>query len=77
VRAVILDGGGRFLGVEKFVDRGRRAAWIVLAEEPDEPSEVCLGGRRTGVSNPGLGEVLAVLDETEERLRDGRPLGGC
>ena len=64
-------------GHPNTVDPGRRAAWIVLAEEPDEPSEVCLGGRRTGVSNPGLGEVLAVLDETEERLRSGRPLGGC
>lgn len=58
-------------------DPGRRAAWIVLAEDPNEPSEVCLDGRRSGVSNPGLEEVLEVIDEAEELLRSGRFLGGC
>jgi hypothetical protein len=64
-------------GHRNSVDPGRRGAWIVLAEEPDEPSEICLEGRRSGVANPGLEEVLAVLDETGELLRSGRSLRGC
>ena len=49
----------------------------MLAEEPDEPSEICLEGRRSGVANPGLEEVLAVFDEMGELLRSGRSLRGC
>lgn len=64
-------------GNPNTVDPGRRTAWVVLAEDPDEPSEVCLDGRRSGVSNPGLDKVLEVLDEAEEILRSGRSLGGC
>ena len=59
------------------VDPGGRAAWVTLSEEPEEPSEVCVGGRRRGMDNPGMEEVLAVLDETEELLRAGGELGGC
>jgi hypothetical protein len=58
-------------------DPGSRAAWIVLAEEPDEPSEVCLGGRRTGLQNPGLEELLEILDRAEEMVRMGDAPGGC
>ena len=45
--------------------------------DPDEPSEVCVGGRRRGMENPGMEELLAVLDETEELVRAGGELGGC
>ena len=58
-------------------DPGSRAAWIVLAEEPDEPSEVCLGGRRTVLQNPGLEELLEILDRAEETVRTGDNPGGC
>ena len=58
-------------------DPGSRAAWIVLAEEPDEPSEVCLGGRRTGLQNPGLEELLEMLDRAEELVRTESGPGGC
>jgi hypothetical protein len=59
------------------VDPGGRAAWLLLSDEPDEPSEVCIDGRRQGLENPGLEETLAIIDETEELVREGRDLGGC
>ena len=59
------------------VDPGGRAAWYTLAHEPDEPSEACLDGRRSGSDNPSLEELVAIIDETEELVRTGRDLGGC
>ncbi len=51
---------------------------MTLSEEPEEPSEVCVGGTRKRVENPGMEELLAVLDETEELVRaGGGELGGC
>lgn len=64
-------------GKPNTVDPGGRAAWLTLSEEPDEPSEVCVGGRRRGLKNPGMAELLAVLDETGELVRTGGGLGGC
>src|ERR671921_2560344 len=64
-------------GLPNIVDPGGRAAWVTLSEDPDEPSEVCVGGRRRGMQNPGIEELLAVLDETEELMRAGGELGGC
>jgi hypothetical protein len=49
----------------------------VLSPEPDEPSEVCVGGRRRKVENPGMEELLRIVDETEGSVRTGRGLGGC
>src|SRR5215213_9955508 len=34
-------------GKPNTVDPGGRAAWVTLSEEPEEPSEVCVGGWRT------------------------------
>ncbi len=59
------------------VDPGGRAAWVTLSEDPDEPSEVCVAGRRRGARNPGMEELLAVIDETEGLVRTGGRLGGC
>lgn len=59
------------------IDPGGRAAWVRLSDEPDEPSEFCLAGRRWGSENPDLEEVLAIIDEMEELLREGRDLRGC
>ena len=59
------------------VDPGGRTAWVQLSDDPEEPSEFCLAGRRWGAQNPGLGEVLAILDGTEELLREGGSPGGC
>lgn len=60
-----------------LVDPGRRAAWFRLSPEPDEPSEICLDGRRLEKDNPGLEALLEIIDETEELVRAGRDLGGC
>jgi len=66
-------------GQPNTVDPGGRGAWIRLSEDPDEPSEVCLAGRRRRVRNPGMEELLAVIDEAEELVVGGRgdDLGGC
>jgi hypothetical protein len=60
-----------------MVDPGGRAAWVTLSEDPDGPSEVCVAGRRRGARNPGMEELLAVIDETEGLVRTGVGLGGC
>jgi hypothetical protein len=65
-------------GKQNTVDSGGRSAWMRLSEEPEEPSEVCVGGRRRGMENPGLEELLTILDETEKSvLTGGEELGGC
>jgi hypothetical protein len=59
------------------VDPGGMAAWVQLSDDPDDPSEFCLAGQRWWAQNPGLEEVLAILDGTEELLREGGSPGGC
>ena len=59
------------------LDPGGRAAWVLLSNEPDEPSEVCIHGRYRKLENPRLEEILAIIDETEELVREGRDLRGC
>jgi hypothetical protein len=59
------------------VDPGGRTAWYRISPEPGEPSEVCVGGRRREVVNPGMEVLLSVLDETGESVRAGRGAGGC
>ena len=59
------------------VDPGGRTAWYMLSPEPGEPSEVCVGGRRRQVVNPGMEELLRIVDETEGSVRTGRGSGGC
>jgi len=58
-------------------DPGGRAAWVLLSDEPSEPSEVCIDGRHRGLENPGLEEILEIIDETEGMVRAGRELRGC
>jgi hypothetical protein len=58
-------------------DPGGRVAWLRLSHEPDEESDICLDGETTGSANPGLEELLRIIDETEELVRTGRALGGC
>ena len=56
---------------------GGRAAWVLLSDDPEEPSEVCIDGRHRKLENPGLEEMLGIIDETEELVRSGRELRGC
>jgi hypothetical protein len=59
------------------VDPGGRVAWARLSDEPDGPSEFCVGGRRRELKNPGFGELLAIVDEAKELVLGGQELGGC
>jgi hypothetical protein len=59
------------------VDPGGRAAWYTLSPEPNAPSEVCLGGRRSRRVNPPLEELLSFIEETEALVHSGCELGGC
>ena len=59
------------------VDPGGRVAWLRLSHEPDEESDMCLNGETSVVANPGLEELLRIINETEELVRTGRDLGGC
>jgi hypothetical protein len=56
---------------------GGRAAWVLLSDDPDEPSEVCIDGRHRRLENPGLEEMLEIIDETEGLVQTGRDLRGC
>ncbi len=56
---------------------GGRGAWVKSSYEPGEPSEVCLDGRRWELDNPTMGELLAIIDETERLVRTGRDPEGC
>ena len=59
------------------VDPGGRAAWYKISHEPDEESDSCLDGRHSGLDNPGLEELLTIIDQTEELVRSGHDLKGC
>ena len=56
---------------------GGRAAWVLLSDDPEEPSEVCIDGHHRRLDNPGLEEILGIIDETAELVRTGRELRGC
>ena len=58
-------------------ETGGRAAWVLLSDDLDEPSEVCIDGRHRRMENPGLEEMLEIIDETEKLVRIGRKLRGC
>lgn len=59
------------------VDPDGRAAWARLSDDPDEPSEFCVGGRRRLLHNPDFKALLRLFDEAEELVRGGQELGGC
>jgi hypothetical protein len=58
-------------------DPGGRAAWVLLSDDPDEPSEVCINGHHRRLENPGLEEMLEIIDEAERMVRSGLALRGC
>jgi len=64
-------------GRPNTIDPGGRGAWVLLSNEPSEPSEVCIDGRHRGLENPGLEEMLEIIDETEGMVGSGRELRGC
>jgi hypothetical protein len=58
-------------------EAGGRAAWVLLSDDPDEPSEVCIDGRHRRLENPGLEQILEIIDDTAELVQTGRELRGC
>ena len=59
------------------IDPGDRAAWVLLSDDPEEPSEVCINGQHRRLENPGLEEMLTIIDETEGLVGSGHTLRGC
>jgi hypothetical protein len=47
-------------------------ARIELSPEPDQPSRFRVGERRWESTNPTLGEILPVVDDTKKLLRTSR-----
>jgi len=45
-----------------------RLAWVELSLDPDRPSMICVGGRYSERSNPGLDVLLKVVDEAEQLI---------
>jgi hypothetical protein len=54
-----------------------RAARIELSTTTDQLVEICLGGQTARERSPPLIELLAIMDETAERLREDPSLDGC
>jgi hypothetical protein len=49
-----------------------RLARIELSPEPDQPSRFRVGDRHWETTNPTLGEILPVIDETKRLRREAR-----
>ena len=54
-----------------------RPAWLELSPDPERFAELCLDGQRSKTANPGLKELLRVVDETETLIRTKPESGGC
>ena len=50
---------------------------MLLSDDPEEPSEVCIDGRHRRLENPGLEQILEIIDQTEALVRTGRELRAC
>jgi hypothetical protein len=55
---------------EDLVDA--RLAYIELSPEPAQPSRFRVGDRHWETTNPTLGEILPVVDETKRLRREAR-----
>ena len=64
-------------GFPNAFDPGGREAWVELSPDPDRPSKVCVGGRRTEVPNPSVEDLVSVAEEAEKLVREGRPSRAC
>ena len=52
-----------------------RLACIELSPEPDQPSRFRIGDRQWETTNPTLGEILPVVDETKRLRREAHEQG--
>lgn len=56
---------------------GSVGAWVELSVEPDRPSVACVDGQIKELVNLDLDGLLAIVDEAEQYVEDGRELGQC
>lgn len=55
-----------------------RPAWVEFYSlEPEVWAAICLDGTLSESENPGLNELLSIVDETERLARTTRDLGNC
>ena len=55
-----------------------RPAWVMFHSfDPRAIADICLDGEYSEANNPGLGELLSIVDETERLSQEKRLLGGC
>ena len=74
---VLFDPHAVVSGQASGLDPGNRTAWVELTVEPSYPADIRLDGGHTKTENPTLADVLSVLDEAEEQLREDPPRDGC
>jgi hypothetical protein len=85
VEVAVVDGEGLESEVERFDPQlvicspplpenavDERLARIELSPEPDQPSRFWVGDRQWESTNPTLGEILPVVDETKRLRRAAR-----
>ena len=61
---------------------GMRGAWVQIPtdddlEDGERLARICLNGEKWRTDGPPLSELLAVLDETQKRLREGDLSEAC
>jgi len=61
---------------DEYPGRGR-GAWMELPADPTQTGDICLDGDYERSLNPGLARLLRVLDEAEEKLRQGDLAENC
>jgi hypothetical protein len=85
VEVAVVDGGDLEEEAERFDPQlvicsppapdgpvDERLARIELSPEPDQPSRFRVGDRQWESTNPTLGEILPVVDETKRLKREAR-----
>jgi hypothetical protein len=63
-----LDPDVVITSVATRADSGERLTWVKLSLDPAQPSISYVGGRYFEWSNPGLDELLKIVDEAEQLL---------
>ena len=64
-------------GRPNTVSSDSRPAWVEFPSDPDQLAAICLDGDYSESGNPGLNELLSIVDETEKLAREKRDLGNC
>ncbi len=64
------------------VHPGGRGAWVEIPtedaiEDDERLAQICVDGEQWRTDGPPLAELLEILDEAEERLREGRLSEAC